>query len=703
MKAQRDVNLSPRIDLLAVDVGGTFTDVLVRFGNGETDSIKLPSTPPNFEKAIMDAAAEFGTDVTIARLAHGTTVATNTLLEGKGSRVALVTTEGFGDVLELARLRRPSLFDLRYEKPQPLVPRDLRFEIGERTSADGEILLEPTVADVEALAVDLDAIGAEAVAICFINSYANPANETLVRDLLAELLGRDGQVAVAASSEIQRELREFERTSTTVINSYVTPAVSRYLEQLSADLSNLHGTDVVQIMQSNGSLIAADVAARFPCRLIESGPSAGVLGAAASVCDINGGNAIAFDMGGTTAKAALIEDGRPFETVQLEVGSVMNRDGSSMGGSGYVIRAPSLDISEVGAGGGSIVWLDGTGAPRVGPRSAGAEPGPVCYDRGGTEPTVTDANLVLGFLGPEGIADGRVELRPDLAESALKRGVADPLGLDVSDAAWGIHVLANVGMEAALRAVSVERGRSPSDYVLVAYGGAGPMHAATLAAAFEIPTVVIPPQAGLLCAYGLTLAGIRQDAVQAYPPGAAVEGRRLEPIVKELASVLSGRFSEKEGPEVELSYQLTVRYSGQPTELLIPLEPDTDLVGDVSSVVKARFLSEHERTYGYADAYAPMEVTSVRAAATRLAGSPIETKTGINRPTSGGGPMGQRRVYFGSADGWWDTDVYQDRRSVRDVVGPLIVEEADTTIVVPPGWRANCDERDRLRLDRGAT
>jgi N-methylhydantoinase A len=694
----------PEVDLLAADVGGTFTDVIGRYRDGTTTAIKLPSTPPAFEAAILAAAAEIGANVPVARLAHGTTVATNALLEGTGSRTALVTTEGFRDILELARLRRPSLFDLHFVKPPPLVPRDRRFEIRERTTASGEVLAEPNRDDVLALAGRLADLDVEAVSICLLNSYANPRNELQVRDwLVAAMESLARPVVVTASSEIQREIREFERTSTAVINSYVAPTVSRYLNRLSDGMAASHGTGIVQIMQSNGALIESELAARFPCRLIESGPAAGVLAAAALVADINEGNAIAFDMGGTTAKAALIESGRPFETVQLEVGGSMNRDGASMSGSGYVIRAPSLDISEVGAGGGSIVWLDATGAPRVGPRSAGASPGPVCYGQGGSEPTVTDANLVLGYLGADGIAGGRVSLRPDLAAAALSERIAVPLGLEVADAAWGVHVLANVGMEAALRAVSVERGRSPTDYVLVAYGGAGPMHAATLASAFDMTAVVIPPRAGLLCAHGLTLAKIRQDAVRAYPFRMGVDRDLLAGIARELGDELRLELGGETAAPVELSYQLAVRYAGQPTELLILLDPATDLAEDTLAVITNRFLVEHRRTYGYADAHAPMEIVSVRAAATRLAGALTDrfpshrTDAAIDRT-----PISRRPAYFGPVDGWFDTPVFADRRAVKDLAGPLIVEEADATVVVAPGWRVDCDPADRLRLTREA-
>lgn len=686
------------LELLAADVGGTFTDVIARRADGVITSVKLPSTPAAYEQAILAAASELGQGRSIQRLAHGTTVATNALLERRGARTALITTDGFRDVLELARLRRPSLFDLKFVKPEPLVPRDRRIEIQERTAADGSVLIAPDRAEVKALAQRLAALGVDAVAICLLNSYANPSNEIAVRDWLleeVETLGR--QVAVVASSDIQREIREFERTSTAVINAYVTPTVSRYLERLTSEMGSRHGTTLIQIMQSNGSLIDSDTAARFPCRLIESGPAAGVLAAAALVADLNDGNAIAFDMGGTTAKAALIEAGRPFEALQLEVGNSMNRDGASMSGSGYVIRAPSLDISEVGAGGGSIVWLDATGAPRLGPRSAGAVPGPACYGSGGTEPTVTDANLVLGFLGQEGIAGGRVPLHRQLAVDALESQLARPLGLSLADTAWGVHVLANVGMEAAVRAVSVERGRSPADYVLVAYGGAGPMHAATLAAVFGITSVVIPPRAGLLCAHGLTLAGVRHDAVQAYPPSLGVATEPLATIAADLEERLPKRVEGE--AEVELEWQLAMRYAGQPHELLVPFSPGYDLAGDTVELVTERFLTEHRRTYGYADALAPIQIVSVRVAATRSAG-PGEAPPTPTPSNGAAGPAAHRQAYFGPEVGWVETPVFTTRAHILDSQGPLIVEEADSTVVVPPGWRATNDSSDRLMLTR---
>lgn len=692
------------VDLLAADVGGTFTDVIVAFSDGSMAAAKLPSTAPRFEEAILGAAAELAGGMRMERLAHGTTVATNALLERRGARTALVTTAGFRDVLELARLRRPALFDLHFVKPPPLVPRDRRFEVTERTAADGSVLVEASRQDVMSLATKLTALDVDAVAICLLNSYVNPHNEALVRDWLVESLEETGRkVFVTASSDIQREIREFERTSTTVINAYVAPAVSRYLDRLGREVLARHGTRVVQIMQSNGALITSELASRFPCRLVESGPAAGVLAAAAQVDDLNGGNAIAFDMGGTTAKAALIERGRPFETVQLEVGSSMNRDGASMSGSGYVIRAPSLDISEVGAGGGSIVWLDRTGAPRVGPRSAGSDPGPASYGRGGREPTVTDANLVLGFLGGSGMAGGRVPLRADLAEGAIRERIAEPLGVDVTHAAWGIHLLANVGIEAALRAVSVERGRTPADYVLVAYGGAGPMHAGTLAETFDMAEVLIPPRAGLLCAHGLALAGIRQDAVIAYPMGNGIDASTLGSLTDELAEWLRGELgSEADGASLGLEWRLAMRYAGQPSELLVPFDPEADMAGGVASIVSERFVVEHRRTYGYADAHAPMEIVSVRASATRRAGNelPIDGSGWSGAPVAAPSERIARPAYFGPEHGWLDTPVVEDRRSVRGEAGPLIVEEYDATVVVPPGWRANCDERARLRLTR---
>lgn len=691
------LRVQPRaVDVIAADVGGTFTDVVVEFEDGTFASLKLPSTPPDYEQAILGADRSLvGSDAPVRRLAHGTTVATNALLEGAGARTALVTTAGFRDVLELARLRRPSLFDLRFVKPEPLVPRHLRVEIDERTSAQGEVLIGPSQKEVEHVVTQLVDAEVESVAICFLNSYANPENERQVAEWLRAALGTNG-VSISVSSEIQREIREFERTSTAVINAYVTPSVGRYLNRLTTGFAERHATSTVQIIQSNASLIPSDVAARFPCRLIESGPAAGVLAAALEIADLNDGNAIAFDMGGTTAKAALIESGRPFEAVQLEVGSAMNRDGASMSGAGYVIRAPSLDISEVGAGGGSIVWLDDAGAPRVGPRSAGADPGPACYDRGGVEPTVTDANLVLGFLGPDAIAGGTVAIRPDLASKALKEAIAAPLGLETTEAAWGVHLLANTGMEAAVRAVSVERGRVPSDYLLVAYGGAGPMHAATLASSFDMRAVVIPAQAGLLCARGLTLAGVRKDAVRAYPPGAGMDGRTLAELAAEMQRGLAGH--PDDSSDGEWDWRLAMRYSGQPSELLVPFDPETDGRHDLIAAVRQRFVAEHQRTYGYADAQAPIEIVSVRAAVTHVAGSARGASV-WSAPTDLPS-AGRRRAYFGPEQGWHDTPIHLTRAGLRDDSGPLIVEEADSTVVVPPGWRATCDDRGRLHLTR---
>lgn len=686
------------VDVIAADVGGTFTDVVVEFEDGTVGSVKLPSTSPDYERAILEAAASLvGGDAPVKRLAHGTTVATNALLEGAGARTALITTKGFRDVLELARLRRPSLFDLRFVKPEPLVPRHLRLEIDERTSARGEVLVAPRAEEVDQLAAQLLAGEVESVAICFLNSYANPDSERMVAERLRAALGSVG-VSITVSSEIQREIREFERTSTAVINAYVAPAVGRYLDRLTAGVTARHAAALVQIIQSNASLTPSDLAARFPCRLIESGPAAGVLAAAAEVSDLNGGNAIAFDMGGTTAKAALIEAGRPFEALQLEVGSAMNRDGASMSGAGYVIRAPSLDISEVGAGGGSIVWLDVTGAPRVGPRSAGADPGPACYDRGGVEPTVTDANLVLGLLAPDRIAGGRVPVRPDLAAKALNERIAEPLGLDLTETAWGVHLLANTGMEAALRAVSVERGRTPRDYVLVAYGGAGPMHGATLAAAFDIRSVVIPAQAGLLCARGLTLAGIRQDAVRAYPSDVGFDDHVLAELVSELRHRLETRRHEVE--EGEWEWRLAMRYAGQPSELLIPFAPEENINGDMAAVIGDRFVAEHHRTYGYADAQTPIEIVSVRVAVTHAAGTRRWHNSWSESPDER--PVSSRAAYFGPDHGWCDTPIHHARSPLVGVVGPLIVEEADTTVVVPPGWSVNCDDRGRLHLNRNS-
>lgn len=714
----------PTIVFASADIGGTFTDVVLRWSDGRGSVVKVPSTGSRLEGAILsaieDAAARRGlTEVAVEQFAHGSTVATNALLEGNGARTALVTTAGFADVLELARLRRPSLFDIAFVKPEPLVPRDRRFEVDERVDAHGVVHAAVDPDRVAELARRMADDAVESVAVCLLNSHVEPRNERAVADELARTFAALGyNVPVTVSSEIQREIREFERTSTAVINAYVTPKVSGYLRRLEAIFAQRFSTSVVRIMQSNGSLIPAEVAAKFPCRLIESGPAAGVIAAARFMRGLGDGNGIAFDMGGTTAKASLIEGAEPVEAMQLEVGAAMNRDGAGMAGAGHLIRIPSIDISEVGAGGGSIVQLDATGAPRIGPESAGSNPGPACYGLGGDRPTVTDADVVLGMLNPSAIAGGRVPLSAERAFEVVRRDVAEPLGLSVAEAAWGIHQLANSGMEQVLRAVSVERGRDPAAYTLVAYGGAGPVHAALMAESLGMRRVMVPPRPGLLCAEGLTLASVRDDVVVSYPAAAGIDLDRM----RELVTIVQGEVVAAEQRlgvhEAKVRWRWSVRYAGQPSELLVDFDPVMDLVDHETLLhaVITRFAEEHARTYGFSDAHAPVEVVAVRAAVSshitvgevddfEVVGDRAAGNAEEQRSAGAGDLHVDRDVYFGPDHGWVPTQVLTSRAQVgvgSSVQGPVIIEEADATVVVPPGWSMQRDTSDRLLLERGA-
>ncbi len=488
----------------AADVGGTFTDVLVRGSSGELLYHKLLSTPPEYDRAVVDGVTELvdGGGEPLEELVHGTTVATNAVLERRGARTALVTTRGFRDVLELRRVRMPQLYDLFWSKPPPLVERRLRFEVDERMSARGEVLRPLDEEEVRALARRLLELEVESVAVCLIHAHRTPAHERRVGEILrAELPG----VPVSLSSEILREQQEYERTAATAVNAYVRPLMEHYVEDIREGLRAQSLDAPVTIMQSSGGVMTADDAAVRPVFALESGPAAGVIAALSLARSLGLENVIAFDMGGTTAKASLIEGGRISRSREYEVGASLSAGSRLLRGSGELIRVPSIDIAEVGAGGGSIAWLDPAGALRVGPRSAGAAPGPACYGRGGSEPTVTDANVELGYIPTGRLASGDLTVDPELARSSLAP-IAEGLALGLPALARGVHGLANATMMRALRAVSSEKGRDPAEFGLVAYGGSGPVHAAGLAEELGVRTVVVPPLAGLFSAAGLLFA-----------------------------------------------------------------------------------------------------------------------------------------------------------------------------------------------------
>ncbi len=659
---------------VGVDVGGTFTDVVLQRADGRARVRKLLSTPPDYDRAVVEAVAALSPDPgEIEAVVHGTTVATNAVLERRGALTALVTTAGFRDVLELRRLRIPRMYDPFWRKPDPLVPRRRRYEISERVRADGSVLQPLDRAEARALASTLRADEVESVAVCLLHAYAYPAHEEELGAILAEELPG---VEVSLSSAILREQREYERTATTVVNAYVRPLMGRYLAAIRAGLDGAGVQAPLTIMQSSGGVMSAEDAVARPVLALESGPAAGVVASLAIATRLGYPNAIAFDMGGTTAKASLIERGAVARGREYEVGGSLSASSRLMRGSGELLRIPTIDIAEVGAGGGSIAWIDSAGGLQVGPRSAGADPGPACYGLGGNEPTVTDANVYLGLMPEGAVADGQITIARSLAERALEH-VAAPLGLSTLAAAQGIHAIANARMTRALRSVSSEKGRDPREFALIAYGGAGPVHAVGLAEELGCATVLVPALAGLFSSLGLLFARPEYHDVHT----CHLDARSLEPRRAEEAFAALERRLGLAGVEWVRSAEL--RYDGQSWEIEIDLPP-----GPVDpEALVAAFEDEHERLYGVrGEPGSPIHVRAFRLAGLGAASAIDAFGLELDAPARPeardaalGGPF--EPVPIATREGL----------TAAPRPGPLLLDEYDTTIVVPAGWSARRD------------
>jgi N-methylhydantoinase A len=548
---------------IGIDIGGTFTDVVAIGEDGRMALCKLPSTPGDYGRAIVDGVSRVakGSVAEVTEVIHGTTVATNAVLSGTGARTGLITTRGFRDVLEIGRLRMPRLYDLSWEKPKPLVPRYLRLEVNERIGADGEVM---EALDEESVHLAIERLIEErvvSVAVCLLNAYVNPSHEVRI----GELLRAARRWTVTLSSEVLPEIKEYERTSTTVINAYVMPVVRSYLSDLRARLQNLDIDAPLRIMQSAGGVTEAMTAVERPVQILESGPAAGVVAAAALGRRIGCGDLIAFDMGGTTAKASLIEDGRISRISDYEVGGGLSVAGRLMGGGGYAIRVPCIDLAEIGAGGGSILHVDGGGALQVGPASAGADPGPVSYRRGGYRPTLTDASLLLGYLNPDGPAGSSLPLDVAPARSAMREWVASRMDVGEDEAALGAHRIAVARMVRAVRAVSSERGRDPRGYLLLAFGGSGPLHAVGMARALGIQRVLVPPAPGLFSAIGLVSAGLQYDLART----CLKQLTETEPVELQRAFEEMAVEARERLPGSAIENTVDLRYAGQSYELSI--------------------------------------------------------------------------------------------------------------------------------------
>ena len=664
---------------------------------------KVSSTPEDYAVGIIEGVSQVLNDTgldgsAILEIIHGTTVASNTILENKGAKTALITTRGFRDVLELRRLRVPQLYSVFYEPPTPLVERRLRLEVDERLDSDGAVVTPLSEEDVVAALDRIEEDGAESVAVCFLHSYRNPSHERRVGEAIRERLP---DIYVSLSVDVLPEIREYERTSTTVVNSYLGPIIKNYLDSLADQLGATEISAPVHIMQSNGGIMSARQAAETPVKIVESGPAAGVVGGDEIGKRVGLPNLITFDMGGTTAKASLIEDGQRSWTTEHEIGAGISLSSRLVKGGGHAIKVPVMDLAEVGAGGGSIVWIDRGGALRVGPRSAGAMPGPACYDTGGTEPTVTDANVVLGYVNPRRLAGGAVELRPELARQVLDERVAGPLGMNTLEAAYGVHTVANVTMIRAIRAVSTYRGRDPRDFSMLAFGGSGPIHAVAMARSLSVATVIVPPASGVFSAVGLLQAQAENHFVLTFFGRLSqVDPEALDGAYGTMKEQAESSLAAEGYSPADLVWQRSadLRYVGQAYELTVQA-PGGGLGGSGVALLEERFHDEHERTYGHKAPDEAVEIVNLRLTA-RAASSQSLPITPI------AGAYSQERtsrdVYYGPDHGSLETPIVSrsDLTATR-LDGPLVVEEYDVTTVVPPGSSARLDEWSNIVIDIG--
>ena len=672
---------------LGIDIGGTFTDVvLIDRSGGDICTAKVLTTPDDPAAGVLAGIAELlataeRDPAEVSQAVHATTLATNLILERKGGPVAYVTTAGFGDILIIGNERKGDVekYDLFYTKQEPIVPRRRIVDVAERTAADGSVVVPLDVEQARLALADLLAREpVEAVAVCFLHSYANGDHERQVADIISEMAP---DLYVAVSSDVWPEYRELPRACTTVMSAYVGPTVTRYITRLDEELSRRGVGARLQIMGSAGGIVSAATVARRPVQLVESGPAAGVM-AAAHIGRLSGiDDLISFDMGGTTAKAGLVRGGQAAIAHEFYVGGTAS-SGLKQINTGYPIKIPVIDLAEVGAGGGSIAYLDSGGALRVGPDSAGAEPGPACYDRGGTRPTVTDADLVLGYLNPDYFLGGRMAIRADLAHDALA-GLAAPMGLTPGEAAAGVYEVVNATMAAAVRVVTLERGIDPRDFTLLASGGAAGAHVARLAEEFGIAEVVIPANPGVGSAVGLLTSDVVTDHVRTQVIDSVdVDADAIEAIYAQLEAVAAAEIGAEgfAADEIVLEREIDVRYHHQAHELTVPLH-GCDLNGATTA-----FGDLYEQLYGIRQAD-PVEFVNYRV---RVIGPVPKPDWSTDETASGSpDPHSHRPAWFGGSMA--DTPVYRRDTLLpgHTISGPAIIEEPSSTVVVPPNWSAS--------------
>jgi N-methylhydantoinase A/oxoprolinase/acetone carboxylase beta subunit len=678
---------------IGVDIGGTFTDIVALGEEGRLAATKVPTTPKDLLLGVAEAvrrvlALAGAHPAMVRRFIHGTTVATNAVLEQKGAVTGVLMTAGFEDVLALGRQKRSRMYDLDMDAETPtfLAPRRRRVGIRERLDARGRVLVPLDEAQVRTEVARLRDQGVQALAVCYLFSFLNPAHERRTRELCREVAP---ELAVSLSSEVDPTFREYERLCVTAFDAYLGPLVARYLAGLAETLQGLGVRAVPQIMRSRGGIVSAAVAARQPVTLFLSGPAGGVVGARFAAERSGVRDFISLDMGGTSNDVSVVRDGRPVVAPEGRIGP-------------YPVRTPMVDVNTIGAGGGSIAWLDGAGGLRVGPQSAGAEPGPACYGRGGDRPTVTDASLLLGYLNPANFAGGALRLDPPAAESALA-DIARRLGLDPVATAAGIHRVVNARMADQIRLMTIQRGHDPREFTLVLLGGAGPVHGVALAEELGLRDVLVPEAPGVLSAFGLLAAAVEHQHARTLP--GVLEQADLVAVnacLRELNAAGRARMREEDVPPeaVEVVYVAEMRYAGQAYELPVPIA--APLGSADLAAVRDAFHAVHERVYGYARAGQAVEFVNFRAVHTYPLPRPRLTAAARAVGAVADARTAERRAYFPPA-GFVATPVYARARLPLGarLPGPTILEQPDTTTVLPPGWTAEVEGSGSLRLRRG--
>ena len=707
MKETEARNPNVRRFRAGVDVGGTFTDVvLVDEATGEISIAKVATVPADPSQGCINgidkALANFAIDPEeIAFTVHGTTIATNTIIEGKGAKAGLVTSDGFRDVLEIAFQTRPTLYDVFYDRPAPLIPRYLCRGVPARIGSEGEELVPLDAEALRETARFFRDESVEAIAVAFLHSYLNPSHERRAAEILAE---ECPGIPVVLSSDVCPEYREYPRTSTTVVNTVLVPRVAPYLERLENRLDERGIKSGLHLMTSSGGIMTAATTKHQPVHLIESGPAGGVIGAA-FVAQLSGyDNLLALDIGGTTAKAAVVNDGEPQIADEFEVGAAAVATVTGARGKGYPVRTPVISLLEIGAGGGSIANVDPGGALTVGPQSAGADPGPACYDRGGAEPTLTDANVVLGRINPDFFLGGEEKLDAGLAKKAMREKIANPMGLDPIEAARSVIDIANAKMTSALYFITVQQGIDPRDYILVPSGGAGPMQAVAIARSLGVGKVLVPPAPGVNSAVGLLATDLKHEIVRTFMTKARdADHEELSKVFGEMEEPIRDLLREEEVPDerVEIRREIDMCYFGQSFQLRVPMNVGID--AGTAEAMSTAFHDRHETVYGFCSRGEATMFVNLRLTAIGRVDRPRLRKLAKAKGSVDRAKKGRREVYFADTGGMAACDIYDRGKLLFGdrIQGPAIIEQMDTTTVLPPDAALMVDLYGNLEITMG--